>query len=122
MTTSEFATPLRDAGPPESEPTFGEMLEETVSLLEVIPVYGPPIILVAGPWLIVALMLAGPFAVLLTLVVLLVAAAALVALTGAILAAPFLLVARLLRRREPRALPFRRHVTPRAAVRSSVVR
>ena len=98
MTTSEFATPLRGAGPPESEPTFGEMLEETVSLLEVIPVYGPPIILVAGPWLIVALMLAGPFAVLLTLVVLLVAAAALVALTGAILAAPFLLLTRLLRR------------------------
>ena len=48
-------------------------------------------------------MLAGPFALLLTLVVALVAVAGLVALVGALLAAPYVLVARLRRRREHHA-------------------
>ena len=46
-----------------------------------------------------ALMLAGPFAFLVTLIVVLVAAAALVTLAGAILATPYLLVRHLRRHR-----------------------
>jgi hypothetical protein len=78
--------------PVSKRPTAGAMLDEILALIGVIPVYGPPVVLVAGPWLLFALMLAGPFALLFTLVVVLVAAAALVGLIGAILAAPYLLV------------------------------
>src|SRR4051794_25942884 len=52
----------------------------------VIAVAGPPVVILAGPWLLFGLVLAGPFAVVLTLVVLLGAAAALVGLIRAILA------------------------------------
>jgi hypothetical protein len=109
MTTTELIRPpgaprpteprgdaRRNARPAASaNPTFGETLDETVSLIGVVPVYGPPIVLLAGPWLLFALMLAGPFALLFTFAVLLVAAWALVGLIGAILAAPSLLVRRL---------------------------
>ncbi len=78
-----------------TNPTFGETLDETLPLIGVVPVAGPPIVLLVGPWLLFALMLAGPFALLLTLVVLLVAARALVGLIGAVLAAPYLLVRQL---------------------------
>ena len=82
-----------DARPAESaEPTLGETLDETVPLIGAIPVYGPPVVLVAGPWLLLALMLAGPFALLVTLVVLLAAAATLVGVIGGILSTPYLLV------------------------------
>ena len=64
--------------------------------------HGPAAILIAGPWVFIALMLAGPFALLFTLVALLAAAAAIVALIGAILAAPFVLVRHLRRHREAR--------------------
>ena len=87
MTSTEPVTPPR-----APEPTAGETLDETLPLVGAVPVYGPPIILLLGPWLLLALMLAGPFALLLTFVVLLAAAAALVGLIGAILAAPYLLV------------------------------
>ena len=78
--------------PASERPTARAMLAETLPLIGAVPVYGPPVVLVAGPWLLFGLMLAGPFAVLFTLVVVLVAAAALVGLVGAILAAPYLLV------------------------------
>jgi hypothetical protein len=78
--------------PVSKRPTAGAMLDEILPLIGVIPVAGPPVVLLAGPWLLFALMLAGPFAFLFTLVVLLVAAAALIGLIGAILAAPYLLV------------------------------
>jgi membrane associated rhomboid family serine protease len=70
------------------------MLAEILPLVGAVPVYGPPVVVVAGPWLLLALMVAGPFAVLFTLVVLVAAAAALVGLIGGILAAPYLLVRR----------------------------
>ena len=78
--------------PVSNRPTAGARLDEILPLIGVIPVAGPPAILVAGPWLLLALMLAGPFALLVTFVVLLAAAAALIGLIGAILAAPYALV------------------------------
>jgi hypothetical protein len=107
MTTTELITPPRapsslDAGacPP---PTFAEVLRETLPLIGVIPVAGPPVIVVAGPWLLFGLMLAGPFALLLTVVVFYGAAAALVRLAVAVLALPYRLVHELggLRARRP---------------------
>lgn len=80
---------------PPANPSFGDALDETLSLVGLVPVAGPPLVLLAVPWLLFGLMLAGPFALLFALIVLIVAAWALVGLIGAILAAPFLLVRRL---------------------------
>jgi len=100
--------PRRGAGAPASErSTFGETLAEIVPLVGFVPAYGPPAVFVLGPWLFLVLMLAGPFAFLLTwVVVMLVAATVLAALTAAILAilaAPYLLIRRLRRYRARRA-------------------
>ena len=86
-----------NAAPSASEdPTFGEMLAEIVPLTGAVAGYGPPVILLAGPWLLLGLMLSGPFAVLVIFVVfMVVAATVLVALTAATLAiatAPYVLV------------------------------
>jgi hypothetical protein len=113
MTTTELIRQPRDPRPPEpgsdartgshTEPSFGDVLAETVPLIGAVPVYGPPIILLAGPWLLLALVLAGPFALLLTFVAVLVAAAAVVALIAAVVAAPYLLVRRVRRYRTDHA-------------------
>lgn len=122
MNTVELITPLRVSRPPEpsstahharsvasTHPKSGETpeahlldeLEETASLVGAVAVAGPPAILVAGPWMLLALALAGPFTFVLTLVAMLVAAVAALGLIGAIVAAPFLLV------RHRRAAPTR---------------
>ena len=93
MSTTELIRPRRASTSPHAaaSPTFGDVLAETVPLVGVIPVAGPPAVLLIGPWLLCGLMLAGPFALLLTIVALLVAAAAVVALIRAIIAAPYVL-------------------------------
>ena len=97
------------------------MLVETIPLVGAIAGYGPPVILLAGPWLLLALMLSGPFAFLLTLLaVMLVAAAVPVALTAAILAPPYLLIRRLRSVRARRAFSSDR-ATLLAPVRSTPV-
>jgi hypothetical protein len=80
-------------------PTWGDMLDEVASLLGVVFVAGPPVLLLLGPWALIVLMLAAPFAVLIALAVLFIATLALVAITGAILASPYLLIRRLVRHR-----------------------
>jgi hypothetical protein len=73
--------------------TRGETLVETIALVDAIAGYGPPVIFVVGPWLLLALMLSAPFAVLLTLIaVMLLAAAVFGALIVAVLAPPYLLM------------------------------
>ena len=86
-------------------PTFGKMIAELVPLVDAVAGYGPPVIFLAGPWVLLALMLAGPFAFLLTLVAaMLVAATVVIGVTAAILAAPYLLIGRLRSLRARRAL------------------
>jgi hypothetical protein len=113
MHTTELIRPPRAASAPESSPdergnvppsaseppTVGETLAETVPLAGVIAGFGPPVVFLAGPWLLFVLALAGPFALVFTFVVLLVAAALLVLLAGTILATPYLLVRHLRRHR-----------------------
>jgi hypothetical protein len=90
---------------PSAAPTFGEMLAETIPLVGAIAGYGPPVVFVAGPWLLLALLLSAPFAVLLTLIAaMLLAAAAVVAVTAAIGAVPYVLIRGLRRYRARRAL------------------
>jgi hypothetical protein len=86
-----------------SEPrTARELLDEAVPLAEAIPGYGPPLAL-AAPGLLFVLALAGPFALVFTFVAVLVAAAVLVLLAGAILASPYLLFRHLRKRWAARA-------------------
>lgn len=73
-------------------PTLGEEVAEIDPLIGTVFVAGPPVLLVWTGTVLFALMLAGPFALLVTLVVVLVAATLLVALAGAILASPYLLM------------------------------
>jgi hypothetical protein len=80
-------------------PQTRDMLAEITALIEFVPYYGPPAVFLLGPWLLLVLMLAGPFAVLLTLVVGMIVVAAALAAIVSILAAPYLLVRRILRSR-----------------------
>lgn len=91
--------PLHVRSSARDNPARDEGLGELVALINVIPGEGPAIILLAGPLVLFALALAGPFLVLLTFVVLLIACALLVALAGAIVASPYLIVRRLGRHR-----------------------
>lgn len=89
MTSTELITP-----PAASEDrSFGDMLAETIPLVGAIAGYGPPVVFLAGPWLLLGLMLSAPFAVLVTLIVAMLAAAAVVvALVAAIVGVPYLIV------------------------------
>jgi hypothetical protein len=55
------------------------MVDEFLPLIGVILVAGPPVILIAGPWLLLALMLSGPFALLVAFGAVMVATAVLLA-------------------------------------------
>jgi hypothetical protein len=99
MNTTELIQPSSAPRSASESPTVGEMLAETVPLADVIAGFGPPVVFLAGPWLLFVLALAGPFALVFTFVVVLVAAALLVLLAGTILASPYLLVRHLRRRR-----------------------
>jgi hypothetical protein len=87
MNTNEPISPTASA-----PATVGDMLADIVPVLETVFVAGPPLLMAWTGTVLLALMLAGPFALLVTLIVVLVAAAALVTLVGAILATPYLLV------------------------------
>jgi hypothetical protein len=99
MKTTELIRPSSARRSASESPTVGEMLAETVPLADVIAGFGPPVVFLAGPWLLFVLALAGPFALVFTFVVVLVAAALLVVLAGTILASPYLLVRHLRRHR-----------------------
>jgi hypothetical protein len=87
MNTTEPITPTA-SGPP----TLGDQLAEVLPIIDTVYVAGPPVLVAWAGTVLFALMLAGPFALVATLVVVLVAAAAVVALAGAILATPYLLI------------------------------
>ena len=92
-------TPWADAAPstPDERPTFREILDDVLPVIGVIFVAGPPVVFLAAPWLLLALMLSGPFALVVAFVVVALAAAALLATLAAICAAPVVLVRRLRR-------------------------
>ena len=91
-TTAPF-TPTA-SGPP----TRSDVLADVLPVIGTVYVAGPPILLAWAGTVLFALMLAGPFALLVTFGVVLVAAAALITLAGAILATPYLLVRHLRQR------------------------
>jgi hypothetical protein len=127
MATTALTTPPRASSPPEPwsdarrdarpagsvEPSFEDIVDEINPLVGVVPLYGPPVVVLAAPWLLLSLMLAGPFALLDTLVVALAAVAVILGLVCAIVAAPYVLV-RHLRRHRAHHAPLRAPVPPLA--------
>jgi hypothetical protein len=73
-------------------PTVREILQRVVPGIFFIPVAGPPVILLLGPWLLLVLLIIPPAAFLITLVLLLALGAGLLAAVGAVIASPYLLV------------------------------
>jgi hypothetical protein len=73
-------------------PTLREEVAEIDPIIGTVFVAGPPVLLAWTGTVLFALMLAGPFALLVTLVLVFAAAAAVVTLAGAILATPYLLI------------------------------
>jgi hypothetical protein len=91
---------LHDRPAASERPTVRELLQRVVPGIFFVPLAGPPVILLLGPWLILVLLLIPPAAFLITLVLVAVVAAGLVVALGALVASPYLLV-RHLRGREP---------------------
>ena len=73
-------------------PTLREEVAEIDPIIGTVFVAGPPVLLAWAGTVLFALMLAGPFALLVTLVAVFAAAAVVVTLAGAVLATPYLLV------------------------------
>jgi hypothetical protein len=103
----ETATPRpavawrRGSAPPE-RPAWGEVLAQVSPLIDAPAFFGPPIIFVLGPWLLLVLLLIPPAAFLITLVLIALISAALLAACAALLASPYLLVRYLRTRRGSR--------------------
>lgn len=79
-------------------PTFTEVAADILPVIGVIFVAGPPVIFIAGPWLLLALMLSGPFAVLVAFAALWIVATVLLTSLAAVSATTYLLVRGLVRR------------------------
>jgi hypothetical protein len=91
--------PWRRSSAVAVRPTAGQRFDEAAPLVAAPPVYGPPVALILGTWLLLVLLVIPPAALLITLV--LVAAAPVVVLV-ALVAPPYLLVRHLRKRREAR--------------------
>jgi hypothetical protein len=69
-----------------------ETFAEAAAVVAAPAIYGPPISFLLGPWLLLVLLLAPPFALLFTIVLVLAVAAVLIVAAGLVLASPYLLV------------------------------
>lgn len=83
-------------------PIWGNVFEDAVPMIDAPAFYGPPVVFVLGPWLLMVLLLAGPFALFLMVLLALAAAAGLMAVFVAMIASPYLLIRRLHSRRTAR--------------------
>lgn len=81
----------RGAASPE-HPTWGEAFDEGASLIGAPAFYGPPISFLLGPWLLLVLLLIGPFALIFTILVVMAVAAVVLAVAAAVIASPYLLI------------------------------
>jgi hypothetical protein len=96
-------------------PTWADLLRERALLVSVPAFFGPPIIFVLGPWLLLVLLLIGPVALILTGLLVLAVLAGLLAALVAVIASPYLVIRHLrthgIVRAAPRPPlhPFRKH-------------
>jgi hypothetical protein len=91
-----------DRPAPAERPNVQELLQRVVPGIFFVPLAGPPVILLLGPWLLLVLLIIPPAAFLITLVLVCAVAAGLLVALGALIASPYLLV-RHLRERQPAA-------------------
>jgi hypothetical protein len=85
----------RDADRPSASPerlSWAERLGATVPLISAPAFFGPPVIFILGPWLLLVLLLIGPAALLITFVLVAAVAVGLLVALGAVIASPYLLV------------------------------
>jgi len=82
--------------------TAVEEFEEIAPVVGAPAVYGPPVLLLLGPWLLLVLLIIPPAALLFTVLVVLAAPLVAAALVVAVVASPYLLVRTLRRRRAGR--------------------
>ena len=68
------------------------MFAQTAPIIGAPAFFGPPVIFVLGPWLLLVLLLIGPFALILTLLLVMALAGALLAVFVAVIASPYLLI------------------------------
>jgi hypothetical protein len=68
------------------------LLNATAPVVDAPAFYGPPVIFVVGPWLLLVLLLIGPFALILTVVLALVVVAGLLTAFLTVIASPYLLI------------------------------
>jgi len=84
-------------------PTAPELLRRVVPGIFFIPLAGPPVFLLLGPWLVLVLLIIPPAAFLLTLALVAAVAGGLLFALGALIASPYLLARHLHARHEVRA-------------------
>ena len=90
-TAPPTASRPRGAASP-GRPTWGELFAQTEPLIGAPAFFGPPIIYVLGPWLLLVLLLIGPLALIFTLLLVMAAAACLLTVSVAVIASPYLLI------------------------------
>ena len=73
-------------------PSWGQVFAQTAPIIGAPAFFGPPVIFVLGPWLLLVLLLIGPFALILTLLLVMALAGALLAVFVAVIASPYLLI------------------------------
>jgi hypothetical protein len=79
-------------------PSVQELVRRVVPGIFFIPLAGPPVLLLLGPWLLLVLLIIPPAAALITLVLVLVVAAGALAAVATLIASPYLLAHYLLTR------------------------
>jgi hypothetical protein len=85
--------------------TWGEFFDERAPIISVPAFYGPPIIFVLGPWLLLVLLLIGPVVLVFTVLLVLAIAAGLLAVFVAVIASPYVLIRHLHAHRMVHARP-----------------
>jgi hypothetical protein len=99
-------------------PTVGEIFDERAPLIGAPAFFGPPVISVLGPWLLLVLLLIGPFALILTAMLALAVVAVLLAVLAMAIASPYLLIRHLHARGIRTAPPASPHLIPERRVSS----
>ena len=103
-TPRPIAPRRRGSASPE-RPTWGELFPAAAPLVGAPAFFGPPVIFVLGPWMLLVLLLIGPFAAMVTVVLALAVAAGMLAVLVAVLASPYLLIRHLRARSVVHAKP-----------------
>jgi hypothetical protein len=91
VTARPIAPQRRSTASPD-RPTWGELFDERAPIVGAPAFFGPPVSFLLGPWLLFVLLLIGPFALILTVLLALAVAAGLLAVFVAVVASPYLLM------------------------------